>query len=191
MPTPDDPDEVPVTVARDGSEQEREPDQAGPERADQEQDAADGLRAQLEESKKEAQECRDKLLRAMADFQNLERKTREDIENGISAGVDALVLDFLGIYDEFVLARESFAEGGADTSGLDSILKNMDSLLKKHDVAGIDALGGQFDPRFHEAISTVSDPGREENTVVREIRKGYISRERVIRPTLVEISKRE
>ena len=66
----------------------------------------------------------------------------------------------------------------------------MDSLLKKYDIAPIVALGEIFDPNFHEAISIVDDPQLEENTITKEIRKGYISHKVVIRPTLVEISKK-
>ena len=66
----------------------------------------------------------------------------------------------------------------------------MDSLLKKYNIISIDALGEIFDPNFHEAISIISDPDLDDNTITKEIRKGYISHERVIRPTLVEISKK-
>ncbi|KFM20481.1 Protein GrpE [Marine Group I thaumarchaeote SCGC RSA3] len=80
--------------------------------------------------------------------------------------------------------------GTSNSAALDSILKNMDSLLKKYDVAPIDALGEIFDPNLHEAISVVTDPDLDDNTIIKEIRKGYISQKRVIRPTLVEISKK-
>ena len=73
---------------------------------------------------------------------------------------------------------------------LDSILKNMDSLLEKYHIKEIDALGEIFNPNFHEAISIISDPDLDDNTITKELRKGYISHERVIRPTLVEISKK-
>jgi molecular chaperone GrpE len=66
----------------------------------------------------------------------------------------------------------------------------MNSLLKKYDVSPIDALGEIFDPNFHEAISVINDSDLDDNTITKEIRKGYISHERVIRSTLVEISKK-
>jgi len=66
----------------------------------------------------------------------------------------------------------------------------MDSLLQKYRIVPIDALGEIFNPNFHEAISIVNDPDLDDNTITKEIRKGYISHERVIRPTLVEISKK-
>ena len=66
----------------------------------------------------------------------------------------------------------------------------MNSLLKKYHVTSIDALGEIFDPNFHEAISIITDSDLDDDTITKEIRKGYISHERVIRPTLVEISKK-
>ncbi len=75
--------------------------------------------------------------------------------------------------------------------GLNSILKNMESLMQKYHVVPIDALGEIFNPNFHEAISITTDPDLDDNTITKEIRKGYISHERIIRPTLVEISKKE
>ncbi|MDH5665362.1 MAG: nucleotide exchange factor GrpE, partial [Nitrosopumilus sp.] len=90
----------------------------------------------------------------------------------------------------FVRAKEVFSESKVNSEGLDSILKNMDSLLKKYHIEPIDALGEIFNPNFHEAISIINDPDLDDNTITKEIRKGYISHERVIRPTLVEISKK-
>ncbi|RNJ76996.1 MAG: nucleotide exchange factor GrpE [Nitrosopumilus sp. H13] len=194
MSAQDDPDEVPVNVVAEDAPAESAPHDAKvkdvAESAPQTAEPVDDMSEQLEAANKRALEYEEKLKHAMADFQNLERKTRSDIENGINARVDGFILDFLNIYDDFVLARQVFSESKADTGGLDSILKNMDSLFKKHHIVQIDALGNPFDPNFHEAISIVPDPGLEENTITKEIRKGYISHERVIRPTLVEISKK-
>ena len=144
----------------------------------------------LELEKQKVSEHEEKLKHVLADFQNLNRKTQSDIENGVTAKVDEFVLDFLKIYDDFIRAKEVFSESKINSDGLDSILKNMNSLLKKYHVTPIDALGEIFDPNFHEAISIITDPDLDDNTITKEIRKGYISHERVIRPTLVEISKK-
>ena len=145
----------------------------------------------LDAEKQKTSECEEKLKHILADFQNLSRKTQSDIENGVNAKVDEFLLDFLKIYDDFIRARDVFSENKINAEGLDSILKNMDSLLKKYDVTPIDALGEIFDPNLHEAISVISDPNLDDNTITKEIRKGYISQKRIIRPTLVEISKKD
>ena len=85
----------------------------------------------------------------------------------------------------------SISESKINADGLNSILKNMESLMEKYNVKPIDALGEIFDPNFHEAISIISDPSLDDNTITKEIRKGYISHEKILRPTLVEISKKE
>ena len=144
----------------------------------------------LELEKQKVSEHEEKLKHVLADFQNLNRKTQSDIENGVNTKVDEFILDFLKIYDDFIRAKEVFSESKINSDGLDSILKNMNSLLKKYHVISIDALGEIFDPNFHEAISIITDPDLDDDTITKEIRKGYISHERVIRPTLVEISKK-
>jgi molecular chaperone GrpE len=144
----------------------------------------------LDQEKQKVLEHEEKLKHVLADFQNLNRKTQSDIEHGVNSKVDEFILDFLKIYDDFIRAKEVFSESEINTDGLNSILKNMDSLLKKYNIISIDALGEIFDPNFHEAISIITDPDLDDNTITKEIRKGYISHERVIRPTLVEISKR-
>jgi len=151
----------------------------------------DELKEQLSREKKKSSEIKFQLQHTLADFQNLERKTKSEIENGVNIKIDQFMLDFLQIYDDFVRAREAFSKNNINTEGLDSILKNMNSILSKYHVSPIDALGEIFDPKFHEAISIIEEPTLDENTITKELRKGYISHNRVIRPTLVEISKKE
>lgn len=166
-------------------------DTAGDEKIMSPENDCDELSKELESMKEKNAEYEDKLKHVLADFQNLSRKTQSDIENGVSAKVDEFILNFLEIYDDFKRARKVFAEGNTGTEGLDGILKNMDSLLAKYQVRPIDALGEIFDPNYHEAISVVNDNDLDDGTITKEIRKGYISQTRVIRPTLVEISKKE
>lgn len=144
----------------------------------------------LDLEKQKVKEIDEKFKHALADFQNLNRKTLSDIQNGVNAKVDEFILDFLKIYDDFIRAKEVFSESKINTDGLDSILKNMDSILKKYQITPIDALGEIFDPNSHEAISIITDSDLDDNTITKEIRKGYISQTRIIRPTLVEISKK-
>lgn len=148
------------------------------------------LQNSLNKEKQKSQDLENKLKHAIADYQNLSKKTQSDIENGINNKISQFMLEFLNIYDDFKRAKEAFSKNDENTKGLDSIVKNMDSLLAKYNVAPIDALGEIFDPNLHEAISIVNDPKLDDNTIVKEIRKGYISQNRVIRPSLVEISKK-
>lgn len=167
----------------------QEPDSDGivqVEVSDGAEDSADQI-AQLQQS---LASCEDKLKRSLADFQNLERKTRSDIENGVSEKMDRFLLSFLTIYDDLVRAREVLKKEDPDAQGLDFILKNIDSLLAEYGVAPISALGEIFDPNLHEAIAVIQDETLDDNTITKEIRKGYISHKKTLRPTLVEISKK-
>jgi len=148
------------------------------------------LKAELEETKQNLAEYEEKLKHSLADFQNLQRKTQLDIQNGINLKIDKILLKFLTIYDDLILAKKVLADEKIDISGLESIVKNMNSLLLEYKVTPIDALGEIFNPNFHEAVSVVEDSSLDEGTITKEIRKGYISAKRVIRPTIVEISKK-
>jgi len=148
------------------------------------------LKSELEETKQNLAEYEEKLKYSLADFQNLQRKTQSDMENGINLKIDKLLLEFLTIYDDLFLAKKVLADEKSDVSGLVSIVKNMNSLLLEYKVTPINALGEIFNPNFHEAVSVVEDSSLDDGTITKEIRKGYISHNRVIRPTIVEISKK-
>lgn len=145
---------------------------------------------EVEQLKQSLAKCEDTLKRSLADFINLERKTKSDIENGISAKMDKFLLQFLTIYDDLVRAKEVLKKENPEAQGLDAILKNIDSLLVEYGVSPISALGELFDPNLHEAIAIVNDDSLDDNTITKELRKGYISHNRTLRPTLVEISKK-
>lgn len=145
---------------------------------------------EIEQLKQNLIQCEDKLKRSLADYINLERKTKTDIQNGIAEKLDKFLLKFLTIYDDLVRAKEILKKDNPDAQGLDGILKNIDSLLAEYGVTPINALGEIFDPNLHEAIATVIDDTLDDNTITKELRKGYISHNRTLRPTLVEISKK-
>jgi molecular chaperone GrpE len=143
-----------------------------------------------EQLRKSLASCEDKLKRSLADYINLERKTKSDIQNGINEKMDRFLLQFLTIYDDLIRAKEILKKENPDAQGLDAILKNIDSLLADYGVTPINAIGEIFDPNLHEAIAIISDDSLDDNTITKELRKGYISHNRTLRPTLVEISKK-
>lgn len=148
------------------------------------------LKEKLSSSTQDLALCEEKLKRSLADFQNLQKKTNTDIQNGVNTKIDQFMKNFLSIYDDFNRAKKSMIEENVNVAGLESVLKNVDSLLSEYGVTPINALGEIFDPNLHEAVSIVEDPTLDDGTITKEIRKGYISQNRVIRPTIVEISKK-
>ncbi|MGI0026877.1 MAG: nucleotide exchange factor GrpE [Nitrosopumilaceae archaeon] len=150
----------------------------------------DELKAQLKQEQEKATSYEKKLQYLLADFENLKKRTELDVQNKVNSALDSMMLKFLSIYDDFVRAKDVLAKQKINTDGLSAILKNMDSFLSENGVTPIEALGEIFDPQLHEAISVKEDPSLDDNTITAEIRKGYILQNRIIRPSLVEISKK-
>jgi len=184
------PDEIPVEVISEEKIETNNPQEESKHTDNLEQISDDPIKL-LELEKQKVSQYEEKLKHVLADFQNLSRKTQSDIENGVNSKINEFMLDFIKIYDDFIRAKEVISESKINADGLNSILKNMESLMQKYNVTPIEALGEIFDPNYHEAISIISDSTLDDNTITKEIRKGYISHERIIRPTLVEISKKE
>ena len=183
-------DEIPVEVITEEKIETSNSEDESKHMDDTEQISED-LSKLLELEKQKVSQSEEKLKHVLADFQNLSRKTQSDIEHGVNSKINEFMLDFIKIYDDFIRAKEVISESKINADGLNSILKNMESLMQKYNVTPIEALGEIFNPNYHEAISIISDSTLDDNTITKEIRKGYISHERIIRPTLVEISKKE
>jgi len=148
------------------------------------QDGADALR-------REKDALQDRLLRTAAEFDNYRKRVeRERRELAQYAGADILT-DLLPIVDDLDRALQAPAGGDAETyrRGVELIQKQMLNLLQKRGVQPIEAVGTEFDPRFHEAVvHEVSDAHRE-GEVMAELRKGYTLGERLLRPAAVKVAK--
>lgn len=156
---------------------------------DEKEISLDELKSMLELEKEAASSYEKKLQYLLADFENLKKRTEFDVQTRVNSMLTEIMLKFLLLYDDFVRAREVLGRQHVNTEGLDGILKNMNSLLSEYGVTPIDVIGEIFDPKLHEAISVKEDASLDNDTVTKEIRKGYILHGRVIRPSLVEISK--
>ena len=157
---------------------------------DSQEKIIDDLKIQLTQEQEKTASYEKKLQYLLADFENLRKRTELDIQNRVNSALDSMMLKFLSIYDDFVRAKDALVKQKINTDGLSAILKNMDSFLSENGVVPIEALGEIFDPQLHEAISVKEDSSLDDNTITAEIRKGYILQNRVIRPSLVEISKK-
>ena len=138
----------------------------------------------------ESSPCEDKLQRALADYQNLERRSQNEISQKVRLQTNQLMLNFIGIYEDFLRAKSALTSDGINTEGLEAVIKNMDALLSENNIKVIDAIGEIFDPKLHEAVSIVEDDSLDDGTITQEVAKGYISREEVIRPSKVIVSKK-
>ena len=161
----------------------------------------EALRAELESVKHELRRAKEssesslnKMKYLMADFDNYRKQMEKQLASKAESIKAELLLKFLNIRDDYLralsVARQSKSEqGGVVIEGLEGILKNIDSLLASEGVREIEAVGTPFDPNVHDAIAYSARDDLAENTVTAEIRKGYMLNGRVLRPSLVEISK--
>lgn len=158
------------------------------------------LRAELQSVKNELRKAKEssesslnKIRYLMADFDNYRKQMEKQLASKAESIKAELLLKFLNIRDDYLralsVARQSKSEQGVVIEGLEGILKNIDSLLASEGVREIEAVGTPFDPNVHDAIAYSARDDLAENTVTAEIRKGYMLNGRVLRPSLVEISK--
>jgi molecular chaperone GrpE len=138
----------------------------------------------------ENSDLKDKWQRALADYQNLERRTQVEISQRVSSKTNDLLLNFINIYEDFVRAENSLSKEKIDTSGIIAVIKNMESLLFENNIKPIDAIGEIFDPQIHEAVSMIVDETLDEGTITQEVSKGYISGKAILKPSKVIVSKK-
>ena len=146
----------------------------------------DGIKKLQEENS----DLKDKWQRALADYQNLERRTQVEISQRVSSKTNNLLLNFINIYEDFVRAENSLSKEKIDTSGIIAVIKNMESLLFENNIKPIDAIGEIFDPQIHEAVSMIVDETLDEGTITQEVSKGYISGKAILKPSKVIVSKK-
>ena len=134
--------------------------------------------------------CEDKLQRALADYQNLDRRNNIEASQKILQKTNQLMLSFIGIYEDFLRAKDAIVKDNNNTEGLDAVIKNMENLLSENNIKPIEAKGEIFDPKLHEAVSIIEDNALDDGTITQEVAKGYISSHEVIKPSKVIVSKK-
>ena len=140
----------------------------------------------FDEIEKELEKEKQKSLRLLADYQNLEKQTVDRI----NARGDKIILDFLTVYEDFTRAKDAYEKEGGNVDNLNSIIKNMESILGNYNVKPIETEGKKFDPKLHEVVQEIEDNDHEEGIIVKEIAKGYIIRDEVMKYSKVCVSKK-
>ena len=150
------------------------------------------LREKLAEKSDACKRLEEEYLRALADFDNLRKRTQRDSEVSRRYALEALVLDLLPVLDNFDRAVQTAGDGASAESlkkGMDLIRRQLCEALSKHGVSEYSCVGSQFDPRRADAISFIHTDEHKPGTVVSEICKGYSCGERVLRPARVVVAK--
>jgi molecular chaperone GrpE len=152
----------------------------------------------IEAVKREAEEMRDKMLRTLAEMENLRKRTSREVADARTYGITGFARDVLEIADNLQRALDAVpgeAKAAADPGlmalieGVELTERSLLNALEKHGVKRLDPSGGRFDPNFHQAMYEVSDPSVPAGTVVEVVQAGYTIGDRVLRPALVAVSK--
>ena len=136
-------------------------------------------------------ELEDKNLRISAEMINTLRRKDEDNARVMKYANESLIEDILNVVDNFdrALNQNSNSEDVVNyQKGMQMIYDNLINILKKYEVKEIEALDKEFDPTYHQAVMTEKVDGKESNIVIEVLRKGYIYKDKVIRPAMVKVS---
>ena len=151
------------------------------------------LEKALEEEREKSKECLNRLKYLQADFENYRKRMEKEIRETAQVSKERLVFNLLNVIDELELAIHSGRETEnkeALLEGVEMTLKKMYTTLGQEGLAKIEAVGKPYDPKLHEVVIKVPTKNHEENVVIEEVRKGYLLRDKVIRPSIVKITTR-
>lgn len=152
----------------------------------------ENLKAQLNQIAEEAEEYKDKYIRALAEMENQRKRLERERIDFRRYANESFILSVLPVLDNFERAIKSAEEvDGAKeiTEGIKMIFKQLKEVLEKKGVKPFESLGEKFDPKKHEAYLAIESEKHEPSTIVEEIEKGYLLGDKVIRPAKVAVSK--
>ena len=145
----------------------------------------EGLKAEL-------QDCKEKFMRHYAEFENYKKRSSRDKEEIAKYANESFIVELLPQIDHLEIALK---HTGADAprglvEGVEMTLKSILKVFEKFGVVAIESSGLPFNPEFHHAISQIERADMDDGTVVEEFRKGYLYNGKVIRASMVSVSKR-
>ena len=144
-------------------------------------------------------ELEDKVARAFAEMENQRRRFEKEREDAFNYGGFAFAKETLNLIDNFQRSKQILEndETLKNTDVLkktlehfDIINKDMVSILSKNGITPLDSIGKKLDPNFHQAMLEIDDDQKEPGTIIQEIQKGFMMKDRLLRPSLVGVSKK-
>lgn len=145
------------------------------------------LEREIERLQQELKQKQDQLLHSLADFQNLQKRSEKERMLHVDTMKEKYISELIDIKE--LLQKASTDEYPKD--GLRLILSQIDQFFEQEHIKSMECIGKSFDHRKHHAIATVEKEHCEENSIVEEIKKGYMVDERVLRPSHVIVAKRK
>ena len=141
----------------------------------------------------------EKLLRAMAETENQRRRFDKERQEAFEFGGFNFARESLSLLDNIDRAINSFKNDDALKNnkdlnkiieGIEIVKKDLVSIFKKNSIEAIECLNKKFDPNFHQAMLEIEDDTKEAGTVIQEIQKGYMMKDRLLRPSMVGVTKK-
>jgi len=144
-------------------------------------------------------ELEDKVARAFAEMENQRRRFEKEREDAFNYGGFAFAKETLNLIDHLQRSKEILESDEALKNSealkktlehFDIINKDMVSILSKNGITPLDSIGKKLDPNFHQAMMEIDDDQKEPGTIIQEIQKGFMMKDRLLRPSLVGVSKK-
>ena len=176
-----------VEVSGEGAEQEPAGSEAAVELTVEQQ-----LQQELDSSREEARKNHELYLRALADMDNLRKRSQREKEDLAKFGNETILREILPVIDNLERAVEHAVEDKAVDGLLEGVqmtLAQFSKVLEKFNVVPVEAMGQVFDPAHHQAMGQIETEDYPANTVAQEMQKGYLLNERLLRPSMVMIAK--
>jgi molecular chaperone GrpE len=145
----------------------------------------------IQELESKLEEASQKNLRLQADYDNFRRRTREEQAASLKYKSQSLLEQLLPALDNFERAlKTEVTDEQAKTliQGMEMVYRQLADALKQEGLSEIATVGEKFDPNMHQAVMQVEDSEYESNTVIEELQKGYMLKDRVIRPAMVKVN---
>lgn len=169
----------------------KEPQNTATAEGSAETEGGGALAAELEKLRAESEEYQQKLLRTQADFDNFRRRTIKEKEELGKYASAKLITELLPVIDNFERALSSAGESADNSSyakGVEMIFRQLEGVLQAEGLTPMEVVGEPFNPEFHQAIMQVESDEYEEGTIVEVVQKGYLLKDKVLRPAMVKVS---
>ena len=157
----------------------------------QKEDETEAMQREIEQLKKEKEDTYQRMLRIQAEYENYKKRTQKEKEAERKYKSQDLVQELLPVLDNFerALKVEATEETKSLIDGITMVYNQLQDALKSQGVEVIEAEGKEFDPNIHHAVMQVEEEGIESNIIEEELQKGYMLKDRVVRPAMVKVNK--